>query len=74
MSRYLLPKDNYQKDPSGSGVFITCPGCKKSSFIDTTGSPESHAIDESSGDVSPSLDCPNDDCSFHEFVTLEDWK
>ena len=31
-----------------------------------------HAIAED-GTVTPSLDCPEDGCAFHEFVKLEGW-
>lgn len=32
-----------------------------------------HAISES-GEVSPSVVCPYDDCGFHEFVILQGWQ
>ena len=45
---------------------VTCPDCK------TTMSLKRHAV-ASNGDVSPSLVCPRDGCSFHEFVNLNGW-
>lgn len=46
---------------------VTCPKCEKVMSL------KNHAIAEN-GAVSPSLVCPENDCDFHEFVVLEDWK
>lgn len=46
-------------------VFIRCPKCEHVAGLQ-------HGI-EKDGMVSPSLDCPTTDCSFHEFVILEGW-
>lgn len=49
------------------GASFTCPECSR------TGSLIDHEINES-GEVRPSVVCPSDGCSFHEFVKLEGWK
>jgi len=46
---------------------VRCPLCKN------VGGLGDHAINEK-GEVHPSLDCMNDDCLFHKYVTLEGWK
>ncbi len=44
---------------------VECPGCKRTFALD-------HTITED-GTVTPSLDCPMEDCQFHDFVKLEEW-
>ena len=51
-------------------VMIRCPLCKHIARLSTAAG--GHHI-FSSGEVQPSLICPNDKCNFHEFVILEDW-
>jgi hypothetical protein len=46
-------------------VFAKCPGCKREFRLD-------HDIDEL-GVVTPSLECPEDDCDFHDNVILVAW-
>lgn len=45
---------------------VTCPKCG------LNGTLEDHKISET-GEVSPSLECPNPKCDFHDHVQLEDW-
>lgn len=45
---------------------VTCPDCGK------RGTLEHHTI-EDDGRVLPSIDCPNMDCAFHDWVQLEGW-
>lgn len=51
-------------------VMIRCPSCKGIAHISRA--PGAHHI-FTTGEVQPSLVCPNDGCSFHEYVILEDW-
>lgn len=46
---------------------VKCPGCGMIGTI------INHSVGRN-GVVSPSLDCPNDKCTFHENVILENWK
>lgn len=46
---------------------VTCPNCGNAMSL------KEHTIAEN-GIVSPSLICPTENCSFHEFVHLEDWE
>ncbi len=46
-------------------VRVTCPGCAQEYALD-------HEIAED-GTVSPSLDCPTEGCSFHDYAQLVDW-
>ena len=48
-------------------AMVCCPGCGR------IGSLLDHTIDPD-GSVTPSLDCPFEQCDFHEFVKLADWK
>lgn len=55
-----------------SGLFvrkalISCPGCGKLASL------LKHDIADD-GVVDPSMNCPNDACDFHDYVTLLDWK
>lgn len=45
---------------------VCCPDCG------LQGSLEMHTIHDD-GRVSPSIDCPDPDCGFHEWVQLEGW-
>lgn len=55
-----------RKDGLEVNAFIGCPGCARCITI------SEHAVTPD-GRVNPSLDCPFDDCEFHEFVRLADW-
>ena len=46
-------------------VFVTCPGCQQEYRLD-------HDISEQ-GVINPSLDCPGDDCTFHDTAILVGW-
>lgn len=46
-------------------VCIKCPKCERIGMLD-------HNVADG-GTVTPSLDCPAEGCSFHEFVRLEGW-
>lgn len=50
----------------GKSVLVQCPGCRKQYRLD-------HDID-AQGVVTPSLECPDDGCRFHDFVILVGWK
>lgn len=47
-------------------VSFTCPLCAKLGILDD------HTIDDD-GSVYPSVECPTEGCSFHEFIQLEGW-
>lgn len=47
------------------GVLVKCPRGH-------IGSLDEHSI-QADGVVSPSVDCDNQDCDFHEHVRLDDW-
>lgn len=47
---------------------ITCPTCGERGSLH-----ETHQI-AASGDVHPSVVCTSEGCTFHEFITLEDWE
>lgn len=49
----------------GDSVTIKCPECGLIGLLD-------HDV-QPNGDVTPSLDCPRESCSFHTMVTLEGW-
>lgn len=66
-----IPKNKWSTQMVGGRVktlrvFVECPGCH-------TVAPLNHDVADD-GTVSPSLDCPFDDCSFHDHVKLEGWK
>lgn len=84
---FILRKGSHEEQAPGtwwpmkaqdlSVIIIKCPKCRK---IATLVRPplkgegvEGHDV-ESDGTVKPSLVCPNDECAFHEHVTLEGWK
>lgn len=46
-------------------IFVTCPGCGKEYRLD-------HDI-SAQGIISPSLECPGPDCTFHNTVILVGW-
>lgn len=50
-----------------TSAVIKCPLCGFDGRL------TSHTIKQN-GDVNPSVVCPNEDCSFHEYITLEGWK
>lgn len=45
---------------------INCPLCGEMGLL------TDHTIKEN-GDVEPSVVCPNEECTFHEYVTLVGW-
>lgn len=47
-------------------MIMRCPGCDRETGL------YDHAVKDD-GNVEPSCDCPHGDCSFHEWVKLEDW-
>ncbi len=49
----------------GESVLVECPGCRQQYRLD-------HEISDL-GVVTPSLDCPNDACTFHDMVILVGW-
>ncbi len=49
----------------GRQVWVRCPRCKQLGQL-------GHDVGDS-GKVTPSLVCPDDTCTYHEHVTLEDW-
>ncbi len=65
----MIPTSHWclsENAPLGSkSVWVKCPGCNRKAQLD-------HEVD-ASGNVAPSLDCTNPDCSYHEFVRLEGW-
>lgn len=46
-------------------VFVKCPGCGQEYRLEHDVSAE--------GVISPSLECPSDDCTFHDTVILVGW-
>ncbi len=46
-------------------VFVKCPGCGEQYRLD-------HDISED-GVVSPSVECPGEDCAFHDTIVLACW-
>lgn len=53
--------------PVGRSASFTCPVCGQ------TGALTDHEIAED-GTVSPSVVCPRDGCTFHEYIKLEGWQ
>ena len=57
-------------------VMVKCPACSSIAALlppeVVEGEPLGHDV-AADGTVTPSADCPNDECEFHEMVTLEDW-
>ena len=47
-------------------VFVICPGCGQEYRLD-------HEID-AQGVVTPSIECPSADCTFHDSVILVGWR
>ena len=54
-------------EAGGRSAMVACPGCGQLASL------SEHAI-AADGTVSPSLICPYDGCSFHEWVRLEGWR
>lgn len=46
-------------------VIVVCPSCGIEGTL-------VHEV-RTNGDVEPSMVCPHEGCSFHEFIQLEDW-
>ena len=46
-------------------VFVTCPGCATEYRLD-------HDVSQD-GKVTPSLECPDEGCGFHDMVLLVGW-
>ena len=76
--RHLTSADGYRKQQMKSigqwrlwnhddtdYVFVKCPGCGQEYRLD-------HDISVQ-GVVSPSLECPGDECTFHDTVILAGW-
>jgi hypothetical protein len=61
--KWALVRDYVTGKKSAS---VECPKCGNMYYLD-------HTISDD-GNVTPSLVCPFDNCDFHEFVVLEDWK
>lgn len=55
------------KDKNTGYVYVTlcCPGCGLPASLN-------HAID-AQGNITPSLVCPYNPCTFHEFGKLDNW-
>jgi hypothetical protein len=54
----------FDADANKKTAWLTCPNGHIAQL--------DHEI-SSDGTVTPSVDCPVDDCDFHEFVKLEGW-
>jgi hypothetical protein len=65
----IVPKSDWKRTKNIEtgiiGAWIRCPGCKKVAPLD-------HEIAKD-GSVTPSVVCPHEGCSFHDFIKLEDW-
>lgn len=71
-AKYLLQRSDNQVqapdggwwiDPTTGSLYVRCPECKCAGGLDD------HEVDQF-GVVTPSLVCPNRQCSFHEWVEL----
>lgn len=51
----------------GRSASFTCPKCGQLAVL------IDHDIADD-GEVSPSVVCPNDGCTFHEYVRLDGWR
>ena len=51
---------------NGMSAMFTCPKCYTLGCLDT------HGI-KNTGEVWPSVVCPNEGCDFHETIQLEGW-
>lgn len=60
--RFARPGTWYR---SGGEVTVICPKCETRATLN-------HQIADD-GKVKPSLDCPTEDCDFHQYVILVDW-
>lgn len=65
MSRTLITEWHAWFAGSLRRVEVECPKCEEKYVLD-------HNIDEQ-GNISPSLDCPTEDCDFHEMCQLTHW-
>jgi hypothetical protein len=73
MTRYKIPHGQngqqgvwfYVNRDGKRCVKVSCPECGTIGSLD-------HDVNED-GDVSPSLQCPRDGCTFHKFVTLDEF-
>lgn len=63
--RHWIDRDFAQKTDIQTAV-LTCPNCGNAMSL------KEHTIAEN-GAVSPSVVCPEKDCTFHEFVVLKEW-
>lgn len=52
---------------AGTSASFTCPNCGQLAVL------TDHDISDN-GEVSPSVVCPHDECTFHDRVTLVGWK
>lgn len=71
MTRIVIPRSSKKLQQSGcwwdtgARIVVKCPQCDKIAGLN-------HEID-ANGNVNPSLECPNEDCTFHRFIQLLDW-
>ena len=68
MERYTIPKTHWKRAWRGTAAqtaLVKCPDCGQVCSL-------AHEI-KANGEVNPSLGCPNKQCSFHHYVTLEAW-
>lgn len=61
---WQLPKGTWKR--SAGQVLVACPDCGSVAALD-------HEV-SGDGAVRPSLVCPVEECSFHDFVRLEGWR
>jgi len=76
MSLFVIKQGTAEEQANGTWwgtkpVLIKCPNCGKIANI-SRASGHHHIV--TNGEVQPSLDCPNEECTFHEFVRLEGWE
>lgn len=66
-------KGKWRRQQDGD-VAVSCPKCGTSGHLGLNDQrpAESHTVGEN-GKVIPSMVCPNDECTFHEFVKLHAW-
>lgn len=65
MSRTLITEWDSWFAGHDRRVQVECPKCEERYLLD-------HKIDDH-GNISPSLDCPTEDCDFHEHCQLSHW-
>lgn len=61
---YTITEDRWRV--MGRLVIVQCPGCDRRAPLDHTIHPD--------GTVEPSVECPFEECTFHEHVRLENWE